>query len=204
MSDKTPEELAAETHEPGRFSFIERLQGRAYAQDEVTIYLNEALAYDLEALKITYENTPTLSADKITFLENEIARVKEELKPDAIKFYLHGISSKQYNDIVDDAKEQFPYEYETVQNIFTGKNEKEVIQTKERTDYFLAQYWLACIDHLEDSEGNVDELTVESIKAIRDFAPIAAVAEIQNTLDKLRLATNWIEGIEDEDFLAKP
>src|SRR6185312_1459698 len=97
MSDKTPEELAAEVRAPGKFSFIERLRGRNYAKDDVTIYLNEELAYELQALKITYENTPKLSLDKLEFLESEIARVKEALKPDAIKFYMHGISNEEYD-----------------------------------------------------------------------------------------------------------
>lgn len=190
---------------PGKFSFIDRLQGRSYAKDTVVIYLNEQLGYELQALKATYENTPQLSVEKIEFLESEIERVKAELKPDAITVYLHGIPNKQYDAIIDDAKEQFPYEYEEQQNLYTGRMDKEVIQTKERTEYFLTQFWLACLEKFEDAEGAVDDsITVDTIDAIREIAPPAAIAEIEFTIDKLRMATDWIEGVEDEDFLAKP
>lgn len=205
MSNKNPEELAAEAREPGTFSFIERLRGRAYAKDDVTIYLNEELGYKLQELRSKLEASNFLTAGQITEIQDQIDEVKEELKPDAITFYLEGFSSDRYDELIADAKEQFPYEYEEVVEPWSGRKSQEIVQTNERTDYFLSLLWIESIVRVEDASGAIDTgVTTEFISSLKKFGPPAGIRLIQETIDKLRVSSDWIQYAEDEDFLVKP
>lgn len=204
MSTKTAEELAAETAEPGTFSFIDRLRGRNYAKDTVIIYLDEQLGYELNELVSELKTSDSLNATTITKLETDIANKIEELKPQAYTLELHGISNKEYNELVDQAAEKYPYEYDENQDIL-GRKEKTLIESEDRQEFFTGLLWLACITSITDANGSVaDDINAELVAELRVSAPLAVIHRINDTVNKLRLATDWIEYTQDEDFSVKP
>lgn len=207
MSDKSAQELAEEVSKPGKFSFIDRLQGRNYPKDDVVVYLDEELGYRLLDVQRRMEgdDNHTPSIPEMKLLEKEHARLSAALRDSKYTIHLQGISNEDWDAIVDDAAEHFPYEYEETTNPFTGAKTKEVIQSQERSEYFTKMLWLKFIQSIEDSEGNVDsDISLGTISAFRKQAPFSAIARVSETIDKLRMATDWVEYVEDEDFLAKP
>lgn len=205
MSNLTPEELAEQANEPGTFSFIERLHGRNYAKDTVTIYLNEELGYKLAELEVAYSDKLNLSADEATALQQDIDRLRGEIAPEKYTFYLEGISNEYYDKLVSSAEEQFPYEYDEAIDPWNGAKSKILIDVYERDEYFTNIWWAATIRKVEFADGSVDTgITSEFIEQFRRLGPINALQRVGATVQKLRMATNWIEYTEDEDFLAKP
>jgi len=204
MSNKTPEELAAATAEPGTFSFIERLRGRNYAKDDVIVYLDEQLGYELNELVVELRTNDDLNAQTTTELEEKIAQKIAELAPHAYTFHLHGISSRDYNNLIDSAANLYPYEYEEETDIL-GRKTKTIKENEDRQEYFTGILWLACIESIVAPDSSVaSDIGPELIAEMRTSAPIAAVHRINQTVEKLRMATDWIEYTQDEDFLAKP
>jgi hypothetical protein len=202
MSNKSAEELAAEASERGTFSFIDRLRGRNYAKDDVVVYLNEDLGYKLYNLE---EDLRVAAADRVPEIEEKIKALREELAPEAYTFHMHGISNKKYDQLIDEAVEQFPEEFEEIVNPFTGEKSKQTIPSEDRNKLFTTKFWAACLDSIEFADGSVADDDKEAIvSAFKEEAPLAAIGRVSATINKLRLATDWIEYTEDEDFLAKP
>lgn len=207
MSNKSAEELAKEVSKPGKFSFIDRLRGRNYPTDEVVVYLDEKLGYKLLAVEQEMAgsdgHTPSFSEQKL--LEEKHAELVEQLRASRYVVKLQGISNDDWDALVEEAAEQFPYEYDEIVNPFSGEKTRKVIETDERAEFFTMKLWAAFIQSITDSDGNVDDdVTVQTVKAFRGEAPFSAITRVGATIAKLRMATDWVEYIEDEDFLAKP
>lgn len=204
MSNKTAEELAAETTEPGTFSFIERLRGRNYAKDTLVVYLNEELGYELNELVTELKDGDSVNADAVTKLEADIAAKIEELKPYAYTIELTGISNERYNELVAEAAEKYPYQYEETNDIL-GRPEKVLTENEDRQEFFTALLWLSNIRSITDASGNTaDDVGPDLVAELQNTAPLAVIHRINDTVSKLRLATDWIEYTQDEDFSAKP
>jgi hypothetical protein len=203
MSNATPEELAAAAREPGTFSFIERLRGRNYAKDTVTVYLNEELGYKLQEVEAKIEDGP--SVDELAALEKELAALRAELAPDKYIFHVEGISNEDYDKLVADAVEQFPYEYEDSVDLYTGKKTKETVDSPERNEYFTNLLWSKVIRKVELADGDSDEnINSGWIETFRRLGPINALQHVGLAVEKVRMGSEWIEYAEDEDFLVKP
>lgn len=203
MSEKTPEELAREGMTPKTFSFIERLQGRAYPEDDVTIYLDEKLGYKLLALH--EELDAEGNAEKAKVIEGKIDQVSKELQRSKYVFHCHGISNEANDAIVDEVAESFPYEYDETTNPFTGEKTKTLIPNDDRTEAYVRKLWAACISSITDPDGAVDkEVGLETVAAFRQEGPLSGIGRVTAMLNKLRMATDWVEFLEDEDFLVKP
>lgn len=203
MSDKTAEELATEANAPGTFSFVERLRGRNYAKDTVTVYLDEDLGYKLEALELEYRNDNT-SDKRVKELEKEIAATLAQLEPSKYVFHCEGISNKRYGELEDAANEKFPIEYDETVHPFTGEKTKTIINSNERNEWFTSELWAAHVAKIVSGDSEDANVTPTVMTEFRDNAPLAALQRVGELINKLRMATDWIEYTEDEDFLVKP
>jgi hypothetical protein len=202
MSNATPEELAAAAREPGTFSFIERLRGRNYAKETETVYLNEELGYKLQEIEAKIDNGP--SVDDLAELEKQLAAVRAELASDKYVFHLEGISNEAYDELVAEAVEKFPYEYEDSVDIYTGKKTKEIVDSPDRNEYFTNLLWSKVIRKVEASGDSDQNINSEFIETFRRLGPINALQHIGLAIEKVRMGSEWIEYAEDEDFLVKP
>jgi hypothetical protein len=203
MSNATPEELATAAREKGVFSFLDRLKGRNYAKDSVVIHLDEEKGYELTKLveELKAEGTTPEQQDALLA---QIDAKRAELAPDAYTFYLEGFSSERYDELIDDAKEQYPYEYEEIVDPWSGRKSKEPIPDEKRNEYFTQLLWAESIKRVESIDGVDDNITPEFIATFRKQAPLDAIRRISVTIDKLRMASEWTEYAEDEDFTLKP
>lgn len=203
MSNQTPEELARAAGQPGVFSFVERLRGRGYPQDAVAIYLNETVGYELEKL----EEEIKAAKDEVAALALEVkaTELRAKILPERYVFNMHGISNREYDDVKDAVEVDFPYEYDESKNPFTGEVTRVIIPSEARDEAFTVRLWSHFIDSVEDASGAKDDsIGVEFVVEFRALAPLNAITRVAETVNKLRMATDWIDYIEDEDFFPKP
>lgn len=197
MSD--PQTVATEMSKPETFNFLERLQGRGMPEEDVTIYLNEKLGWDLLRLEEKHANARK-NADAVE-IEAKIKRVKAQLADSAYIFTLRGMTNERYDELVDQAFEQHPQEYEEVVNPLTGVKNKVEIPNDERDALFNTLLLAETIVKITDPDGAVDENITDAYAAnLKKFAPLDAIRRITELATRMRMAAQWMDAVQDEDF----
>lgn len=201
----TESKTIAEAHsKPGTFSLLERLQGRSYPKETVEVYLDEAAGYEIEKAELRYVRTDPADAEAIAAVEAEIEELRERAKASRLTFHLEGISSEEYDSVVDAAQEQFPMEYHESRNPLTMALERTPKDNEDRETFFRVHLWAKFIRRVEDAEGNADtEITPELIAQVHNLLPLAGMARLHDAIQKLRMVTNWMDEIQGADFLVK-
>lgn len=195
-------ETAVEMSKPGKFSLIERLQGRNMPEDKVVIYLDEGAAYD--RAKVNQKLANATDPDMVAELEAELADLDERIQESAVTISMRGISSEDYEKLVEQAREQYPIEYEERQSAFSLVKEKVELPSPEREELFMELYLAKCITRAEMG-GDIDEdITPDWVAQFKGFAPIDALARITETAYSLRMAVQWMDEIQSEDFSPRP
>lgn len=198
-----PQTTATEMSQRGTFNFLERLQGRNLPEEDVTVYLDEKLGWDLVRLEEKHNNTRR-DADARE-IEAKIKRVKEQLADSAYVFTLRGMTNERYDEIVDQVLEQYPYEYEEVHNPLTGVNQKIEKPSQERDSLFNTLMLAEAIVKIADPDGAVDENITEVTAAqLKKLAPLDAIRRITELATRMRMAVEWMDVIQDEDFSPRP
>ena len=206
----TPEELAAEAQvigteqsTPEKFSFMERLRGRNYPEDTVDFYLGEDIAYKIDRVEDELSNTT--NKDKVKILEDLLVELKETVKGQTYKIHLRGISNEAYDALLKEVEAEHPYEYDEHQNPFTGAKVKTLIDNEDRDKLWENKLWAACITGVEDPSGDIDdEVSLEMVATLRAVGPMDGLRKVAQTIGKLRMAHDWMDHIQDEDFFPKP
>lgn len=209
--------VATEASKQGNFNFLDRLADRNYPTDSVVVYLDEAAGYDIE--KVQKELNETLlraklfQGDKkilaeiqkeISSLEASREALLERAAASRFVFHLQGISTGSYDKVVDAARDEFPYEYRETRHPLTFAPEREVIGTEERDIFFRTHLWAKFIVRVVDPEGNEDaNISPAWVARVLDLLPAIGQVNIQNTIESLRMTTDWMDKIQGEDFLAK-
>lgn len=212
-------EAAVAASKPGKFSFLDRVQSRNYPTDEVAVYLNEAAGYtilDIAAKLDDERNKQKLLvktkdaeakkavAEEIASLEAQLDVAREAAASSRFVFHLQGISTEDYDKLVDMATREFPLEYRENRNPLTFALEREVIENEQREIYFRTLLWAKFIQKVEDPEGNVDdEITQVWVARTMGLIPVMGQYAIQQGIEKLRMTTNWMDAIQGEDFFPK-
>lgn len=186
----------------GTFNFLDRLAGRNYPREKVTIFLDEALGYRVQAKVDELSNEK--DADRAEALGDEIGALIEELNSASYTVHLEGISVEEYDATVDSADEQFPLEFTTEQNPLTFAREKIVVPNPEREQYFRTLLWSKYIRSVETSSGEVDDnITQEWVAVFLNRAPVMAQIRLSSAIDALRMTTDWMDAIQTDDFFRK-
>ena len=194
--------VANEHSAKGKFSLIERLRGRNMPTDDVTIYLDEGAAWRRDVIKelLGDEKDP----DKVKALEAELAEVTQAILDSAVVIHVEGISSKEYDALLAEAEESYPTEYEEFQSPLTGQKMKNPIENEERDLMFDVALLAACVRSAE-IDGFIDEdITREWIAEFKELAPLDGVRKLVSTVFKMRMASAWMDEIQNEDFSPRP
>jgi hypothetical protein len=208
MAEKSVEEIVEEAKKPGTFSILDVLEDRAYPRDEVTIYLNEQLAYDAAQIQ---ESIDELSKSKSLEVQDEIdelikkrEELVEKLESEKYVFTIVGISEGLREDLMNEAAEDFPIEYDEHKNPLTGEKTREEKQNPERDRLFTNLLWFNQIEKIENSNGDIQsKITLKDVEALRRQLPIAGIGAITQSIEKLRVSTAVFMMTVNEDFLAK-
>lgn len=189
--------------QPGTFNLAERIAGRNLPTDQVTIYLNEQLGWDLEVLKSKLNDA--VQKKDILELERKIEKVTKELAACAYVFTVQGMTNETYDEIVDKTDEQYPEEFDENVNALTGVKVRTPIENAERLDLFNRLLMEASLVKVVDPDGNVDEdLDLAKVTFISRQAPWAAVVKLRTKIAELRMTTAWMDEIQNEDFSQRP
>lgn len=215
MSDATVEELTEEAKKPGKFSIIAALKDRAYPSDEVSVYLDEDVAYRAANVKENIESLEAedaksgykLSTDKAKELsdaKSNLASMMEKLSESKYIFTITGISEGKRDSLYKDSVEKYAIEYKEDKNPFSGEVVRVEVENTERDRYFTNLIWKEYISKISDPNGNLQEnLKLEDVVALRDSLPISAQGKINQAVEKIRNSTALFMYTVDEDFLAK-
>lgn len=205
MSDEVMDEIkeAVETAKaPGTFNIVNLLKDRAYPEQSVTVYIDEALAYaGSEIDERISTSKDDAEVEQLTAKREEIV---EQLKKSAITFYIKGITESRRNDLVKQSKKKYPVEYTREANPLTGDFVREEKPSAERDELFTDLLWQASIVRIEDADGNVQEnIGFTDVSNMRSMLPLASVARITEAIEKIRVATAVFMHEVNEDFLPK-
>lgn len=184
------------------FSFAEVVQGRGYPQDEVTLVLDEATAYQISKLeKQIASETDSKKADE---LAEGLVPLKEKLAKSKFVFKIRGISSELREELLKKAREDFKPEYDSNKNFITGQVEKVERDNPERDRYYTNLLWQASTEQIVAPNGAVDTAPDLSAFVSLRSAPLSQQRKFQDALNNLEVASEFFEVSSDDDFLAKP
>lgn len=198
-----PQAIANDMSQRATFNFLERLQGRNLPEEDVTIYLDEKLGWDLVRLEEKYNDAkkPSETAE----IEKKIERVKKQLADSAYIFTLRGMTNERYDELVDQVLEQFPYEYEEIVNPLTGIKNKIELPNEERDALFNTIFLGESLAKITAPDGAVDENITEAYAAqLKKQAPLDAIRRITELAGRMRMAVQWMDAVQDEDFSPRP
>lgn len=198
-----PKDIAVEQSKPGNFSLIERLQNRNLPEEDVDVYLDERLGWDL--IRLEEKHADAKKDAEARALEAKIEKVRKQLQESRYVFTLRGMSSERYDEIIDEVTEQYPFDYEETVNPLTGQRTKVEIPNEDRDQLFNTLFLAETIVKVQDPDGNVDEsIDAAAVEFIKRLAPLDAVRRITNLATRMRMAVEWMDVIQDEDFSPKP
>lgn len=208
MTDEfDPMEAAQSASEPGSFSFIDRLVGRNYPTSDVYVYLDEQAAFNRNHLKFQLlDDTLPLTTEERVKMEAEIEAIDAQLRADRYTITLQGFPPEEYDQVLAEVNEQYPIEYAEYTNMFSGQKVKEEVDNPDRTKLLLAMLWAKSIVKVTDPSGAFDETELDNGTAarMRGNFPIDGRRKIDVRIQELRLASAWMDEIQDEGFLATP
>lgn len=208
---------AVEASKPGKFNFIDRVVGRNYPTEEVVVYLDERAGYEIDKAWVELaradDQIKAVGEDEVLLKDarknraqvaEQIEALAEAAAQSRFVFHLEGISTREYDKVVDQAREFFPLEYRETRNPITFAPERTVIASEEREIFFRTAMWAKVIRRVVDPNGHVDdEITPEWIGQVNDLLPAMAQQAIQDGVDALRMTTDWMDRLQAEDFFPK-
>ena len=198
MTEQTPEEVAIEQSAQGTFSLIERLQNRNMPEEIVTIYLDEAAAYERTILQELHAKTT--DGEKLADIDDQLTAVEAKIRASAIEVTLRAISSKKYDELLERVLETHPQEYEETTSPFTGERKRIEIPSPEREELLNTIYLAECIVQARMGDDVDETITDAWVKNFKDFAPLDALRLIITAAYRLRMTTEWMDGIQNSDF----
>ena len=198
MTEQTPEEVAIEQSAQGTFSLIERLQNRNMPEEIVTIYLDEAAAYERTILQELHAKTT--DGEKLADIDDQLTAVEAKIRASAIEVTLRAISSKKYDELLERVLETHPQEYEETTSPFTGERKRIEIPSPEREELLNTIYLAECIVQARMGDDVDETITDVWVKNFKDFAPLDALRLIITAAYRLRMTIEWMDGIQNSDF----
>ena len=197
-----PERKAREASEPGKFNFLDRLANRNYPEEHVTVYLDEAAGLKLKELLAQHADAE--DGEAAVAIEEKMTAVYERLEASRYTVNLMGISVEEYDAVIDLGLESYPVEYEESVTPLTFQKVKTPLPSEERETLIRTVLWSKFIRSVEDVDGNMDDaITPEWVAVFLNNLPIMGQMRIKDAVETLRMTTDWMDAIQDEDFFLK-
>jgi hypothetical protein len=211
MSNEIEKEIISlvdEVTDKKTFNIIEAISNRSYPHTSVNVFLNESLAFDAAQLEEEILSLELLSDDvslsRVLELQEKLDNIIEELSAQKYVFHIYGISEGEREEILNATKIKYPVEYDEEKNPYTGAVTKVEKDNAERDRLFTILLWKSQIRKIVSADGSVQENLIEhDIEQLRSALPVAAIAEINNAIEKVRASTAMFMAKVNQDFLAK-
>ncbi len=204
MSNATPEQLVAEAVKPGKLNVISLIKDRALPTDTVTILLDEQTAYLAAGVKEKIDAITDEVSKERELLQLQLDALKEKLKESILEFTIVGITEGAREAMLARSMDKFPMETKRDLNPLSGEFVEREIPSPERDSHFTNALWQSHITKIVAANGNEQTvITNNDASTMRSDLPIAAVGNITESIEKLRLASAMFMIEMNEDFLAK-
>jgi hypothetical protein len=215
MSDSTVEEIVAQAQSKGTFKFTDVLRNGVTATDTVDVYTESGATYP--AMKIVSDITAldtkieaSVQAGARTTLRKERNELSDKLKEflasvedKKCTFTIKGVSSGFREDMLAQAIEAHPYEYDEISSEFTGEKSKVQKDNPEANKLFSNLLWQGHLVKVENATSEQVGFSLEEVAVMRRELPDAALTAIMATMSKVDIAVDWFKISADEGFLAK-
>lgn len=203
MTEFDPIAAAEATTERGAFSFMDRLLGRNMPKDEVVVYLDEASGYRIQSLEKRLAHTS--NPEQVKALEDEILELRKLAAQSKYTFRLEAIPAEEYDALILEAQAEYPVEYDTQVNPLSNEVIRYEVENSDRQELINNKVWAAFIREIEDPSGLVDaNVNVPTAAVLRKKLPLAAKDRISRKIISLRMASDWMERLQDESFFHTP
>lgn len=207
-------ESVDEAKAPGTFNITSVLKDRGYPKMELVVSVDEESAYQMSLVKkkideieanYSKKEMPAGVVKQREELIQEMENLTEKMRSASFTFYLEGISEGKRMELYRQAKKKYPVEYEKDIDISTGKMEKTEKESQERDALYTDLLWEAYIRKIVNANGDEQVgVSYSDVRVMRDNMPISASARLNESIEKLRVASAVFMLETDEDFLAKP
>lgn len=191
------------------FSFFDVLDGKAYPKDTITVYLDDAAAYDLrklnKALREAIDSGDATDEDVARF-NAEAQSLKARIEASAYTFHLTAVSSELMQDALDAADKKFEAE-KVSRKRADGSLIRELPQNKQvaYAKYVSAVTLSLHTEKIVDAAGRtLVAPSPDEAFAFLGKAPDASVASITRAISALRVSALDFEAGLDEGFFPKP
>lgn len=200
MGENTDYQAAAEeASKQGTFNLVDRLVGRNMPTEDVVIYLDEKTGFEI--LRLDKQHADTTDKGELKKLEAKREHLVKTLEKSKYTFTLQGLTTENYDKIIDQIREAYPSEYEDSVNPLTGQKLRLEVPNELRDELYHNLLLAACLVKVADPDGNLDEdISVEKASIIRRITPIDGVRRITKTIDDLRMLSEWMDGVQSADF----
>lgn len=198
--------IVNEATAPATFNIMNVIRNRSYPSNDVDIFLDEQTAYEASIIqeKLNKHTAEDEDDSEIKKLQEKLDAIVAELEKSKYVVRVMGMSEGEREDLMNLALENFPMEYEENKNPFTGETTKVELESKDRDRFFTNIIWLSAIKKITSPDGSVQEkFTIEDITELRRSLPIAASAAINESIEKVRVASAVFMSKVNEDFLQK-
>ncbi len=202
MTDFDASQAAQDSVQRGTFSFMDRLLGRNFPKSEIVVYLDEDTAFKRQAL--TEKKTADL--EEAAKIQEQIDALDAQLAGSRYVFTLTGFDPNDYDTILSEIYAEYPAEYTEDVNPYSGAKVREEKPNEDRVKLLWAKLWARSITQIEGPDHTVDNsvLDVNTAGHMRGSFPIDGRRRIDIRIQELRMASSWMDEIQDEGFLATP
>ena len=194
---------------PETFSFFDVLEERTYPKDVLSVFTDEAAAYDLNKLSVEIDMTPSdeQTPEKIEEFKERAENLQNRIAKSKYTFYLTGVSDDKIEDATEVANSAF--EDKKLQRYTATKTIEKYLPESEQLNYvkyFNAVVMALHIEQIvEHKSGRVmTSPAPEQVLHFLNKAPMAAKEALNAKVQSLRVKSGDYESGLDEGFLAKP
>lgn len=193
---------AEEASTEATFSFLDRLLNRNYPTEEVVVYLDEAAGYRIQRLEAEQARA---NGEQANVIQKQLDFQHEKAAASRYIVHLEGISVEEYDATIDAAQAEYPLEFEEKRNPLTFATERFAVESPQREQFFRTLLWSKFIRKVVGPDGSVDSnITPDWVAAFIAHAPVIAQLRVAQAVELLRMTTDWMDTLQDDDFLAKP
>lgn len=184
------------------FDIAAVLDGRSYPEVDVPFYLDESAGLALfQANKRLTELALLGRQEDHDLLEGKIAELKKQLAQTRYVITLRGLPVKMRQDLLSDAFTKYP-RTSTGIDAALGIDEP----SDERDQYFSTKLMQAMAVKIVAPNGAIQVApSIETIQKLRDYAPQAALAVINEGMNELTdgVKAGFESAVQDTDFLSQ-
>ena len=172
------------------------LAGVNYPKDQVTVYLDAGIAYEIGKVRDEIDKR-NLRGEDVEDLEKDLDALIAEGQENSLTFHITGVPRATRENILKAVMEEFP-----VKKDFMGRAE----QDPQADVVYTCRLWAAMTEKIEHPSGGSMDPEESDIAAFRSMAPDEAVNTVMAAIQDLESGekAGFEAIVKRHDFLSQP